>query len=131
MLISSNNLYTIDGSSLVAVGNITAYGATYTSSDERWKTNVKTIENALVKVKKLRGVMYDWNEDFLKNKPEYIRKTNMGLIAQEVEKVIPEVINIADDGTLTLSYDKLIGLVINAVNELSTKVDEINNYLNR
>ena len=115
----------------MAIGNITAYGSGYATSDERLKTNIRPIENSLAKVKQLQGIMFDWTEEFLKDKPAYLRRPNTGLLAQQVEKVMPEVINVLDNGTLTLSYDKLIGLVINAINEISDQVDQIKNQLTK
>jgi hypothetical protein len=68
--------------------------------------------------------MYDWTDEFLKDRPS-VRKENTGLIAQDVEKVLPEAVSRDDSGGLILSYDKMIGLVIQAVNELADQVDEI------
>jgi hypothetical protein len=130
-IVNSYGLYTTDGASLIATGNITAYGASYTPSDQRWKTNIKTIENALGKIRQLRGVMYDWTDEFLKDKPDYLRKYNTGLIAQEVEKVLPEVVNKNDDGMLTVSYDKMIGLVVQSINELADQVDQFEKFVSK
>lgn len=103
----------IGGSLYAAVitssGDVTAY------SDERLKTEIKTIEDALEKVKKLRGV------NFLKD-----GKYGTGVIAQEIQNVIPEVVN--DSGEyLSVAYGNLIGLLIEAIKELSDKVDFLEN----
>jgi hypothetical protein len=122
---STNSVYiAANDLDLVSRGNITAYGGAYVPSDRKWKTNIKTIENALFKVRQLRGVMYDWTDEFLKDVPSVNKKTT-GLIAQDVEKVLPEAVGRDDSGGLILSYDKMIGLVIQAVNELADQVDQI------
>ena len=83
------------------------------------KTNVKTYENALETVKKLRGVRFDWKDS---------GKASVGLIAEEVENVVPEVV--AHDGKTTkgLNYDSLVGVLVEAVKEQQNhiqKQDEI------
>jgi hypothetical protein len=128
---SGSSLWTDGAGSLTATANITAYGSSSTASDLRWKINIKTIEHALGKVKQLRGVMYDWNEEFLSNKPDHLRRSNTGLIAQEVEAVLPEVIHKDHNGMLTLSYDRMIGLVIESIKELSNQVSEIEKFIAR
>lgn len=118
-----------------ASGDITAY-----SSDERLKTNVKEIDNAIDKIKSIRGVTYDWNElaatfGFNSNIKQ------VGVIAQEVQKVLPEVIKAApfdtiqEDGSigpslsgenyLTVQYDKIVPLLIEAIKEQQKQIDEL------
>ena len=103
---------TFDGSNLVASGNITAY------SDATVKDNIQTIEYALEKVLKLRGVEFDRND--LDGKPHQI-----GVIAQEIEKVIPEVVITNDDGLKSVAYGNLSGLLIEAIKELKVEIDEL------
>ena len=107
------------GGDLTATGNVTAY------SDARLKTNVNTINDALSIVGKLRGVSFDWKET---------GKPSIGVIAQEVEEVIPEVVltNVNTDpatGETTevksVDYGKIVGVLINAINELKAEVDEL------
>ena len=92
--------------------NVTAY------SDERLKDNIKTIENGLDKVEQLRGVSYTRDE-----------KESIGVIAQEVEKILPEIVLTADDemGTKSVDYSRLTAVLIEAVKELSAKVKELEN----
>jgi hypothetical protein len=97
-------------------GEITAY-----ASDAALKTNVEVIENALEKVEAIRGVSYDWNEDGLALGLTDAKQ--VGVIAQEVEAVIPELVcDSAHAGYKTVKYDKLTALLIEAVKELSAKV---------
>ena len=106
---------------IVATGNVTAY------SDARLKTNVNTINEALGIVGKLRGVSFDWKES---------GKHSIGVIAQEVEAVLPELVETIEEniGTKeepnyrevkTVDYGKIVGVLINAINELKAEVDEL------
>ena len=105
----------IDGSILMTHG--------YSSSDERIKTNIKTIENALDKTILLRGVNYN---DF-RNEPDQLR---MGLIAQEVELIIPEVVGTDEKTTMkSIAYSNMIGLLVEAIKELNNKVTNLENIL--
>jgi len=107
-----------------ATNNITAYY----SSDIRLKENIKKIKNPLKLLKKIRGVNFDWTEDFInKNGGEdgyFIRKNDVGVIAQEVQAVLPQVVAKRSDDYLAVRYEKIVPLLIEAINELSTKLDE-------
>tara|TARA_Y100000004_G_scaffold32506_1_gene34154 strand:+ start:490 stop:1221 length:732 start_codon:yes stop_codon:yes gene_type:complete len=89
---------------ITASGNITAF------SDVRLKSDVATIDNALDKVMNLRGVTYTKSAE-----------KGMGVIAQEVEKVIPEVVS--DGEYKSVAYGNMVGLLIEAVKELKTQLD--------
>ena len=104
---------TIDASEAGAAtfnDNVTAY------SDERLKDNIETIENGLDKVEQLRGVTYTRDE-----------KESIGVIAQEVEKILPEIVLTADDemGTKSVDYSRLTAVLIEAVKDLSARVKEL------
>jgi len=100
----------IVGGTITASGNITAF------SDERLKHNVSTIESALDLCNKMRGVRF---EDA--NGVKYV-----GLIAQEVQNVVPEVVvNHESTEFLSVAYGNLVSVLVNAVNELSAKVDAL------
>lgn len=79
------------------------------TSDVRLKSNIIPIRDALHKVLSLRGVNYNW-----KDTGAY----DMGLIAQEVQKVIPEVVHSDENGTLSINYAKLTALLIEAIKEI-------------
>jgi hypothetical protein len=104
-----------------ATNNVTAYY----SSDERLKDNVKVISNALAKVLQIRGVEFDWNN--LKDPEDgyFVRKHDVGVIAQEIEKVLPEVVAIREDGIKAVKYDRIIPLLIEAIKELEAQVAEL------
>tara|TARA_B000000557_G_scaffold140193_1_gene113609 strand:- start:6366 stop:7769 length:1404 start_codon:yes stop_codon:yes gene_type:complete len=92
--------------------NVTAF------SDERLKDNIQTLENGLDKVEQLRGVTYT-----RENKKE------IGVIAQEVEKILPEIVLTANDemGTKSVDYGKITSVLIEAIKELSARVKELEN----
>ena len=95
-------------------------------SDVSLKENIKTIESALGKIKKLRGVSFDWTEE--SNMGEGI---NFGLIAQEVNEVIPEMVKTIrkNEGKLTLDYKSIIPWLIEAIKELSSDDLESNTII--
>lgn len=111
--------------SIRATNEITAYY----SSDERLKENIEPIENALGKLRKLKGVMFDWKDEVVAEKGGedgyFVRKHDTGVIAQEVEAVLPEVVAERNDGYKAVRYEKLAGLIIQAINELADQVDAL------
>ena len=92
----------------------------FTSSDERLKDNKLVIENSLDKVGKLKGYEFDWND-----KQDIYEGHDIGIIAQEVEKVVPEIVETREDGYKAVKYDKLVPLLINAINELKAEIEEL------
>ena len=99
------------------VGDVVAYY----SSDKRLKDNIKPIENSLDKVNKLTGYEFDWND-----KQEVYEGHDIGVIAQEVEEVVPEIVETREhDGYKAVKYEKLTALLINAVNELTEQNKEL------
>tara|TARA_R110000796_G_scaffold142202_2_gene258700 strand:- start:1974 stop:2648 length:675 start_codon:yes stop_codon:yes gene_type:complete len=105
-----------------ATNNVTAY-----YSDNRLKTRLGPIENALHKVSTLSGFYYEANETA--QALGYKVKREVGVSAQEVQAVLPEIVVPApiDDKYLTVHYDKLIPLLIEAIKELSAKVENLEN----
>ena len=103
---------------VTATGDITAFF----TSDKRHKNNIKTIPNALEKVTKLNGVTWEWNDDV----NEVTKSTpKTGLIAQEVQEVLPEVVKTRDDGFLALDYSKMMGLMVEAIKEQQIQIEEL------
>ena len=96
------------------------------SSDERLKENVKPIENALDKVSSIRGVEFDWIVD----KEIHANKGHdVGVIAQEIEKVLPEVVETRDNGYKAVKYEKIVSLLIEAVKQQQVQIDELKTKL--
>ena len=100
----------------------------YASSDRRLKDNIVNIPNALEKVQSLNGVTWDWNDN-----ADELQKTlsNVGVIAQEVELVLPQLVTTRDNGYMAVDYPKLTGLLIEAVKDLHRQVNELENKLNK
>jgi hypothetical protein len=115
----SSNL-TFNGTNLSCGGNITASGTVTANSDIKLKTNVKTIPNALDKVTRLRGVEYD--------RIDYDNH-EIGVIAQEVEEVIPEVVT-DNSGTKAVAYGNLVGLLIEAIKEQQNEINILKQEIN-
>jgi hypothetical protein len=91
------------------------------SSDERLKDNVVKIGDPLMKLSELRGVEFDWN----KNKEAFEGEHSYGVIAQEVEKILPEIVTERSDGYKAVKYELIVPLLIEAVKELNEKVERI------
>ena len=124
---------------IIATGNITAY-----YSDRRLKKNISTINNALRKITQISGVMFQANELAAKYGYES-DKVQAGVIAQEIQAVMPEIttlapFDIATDAQgnqisktghnyITVQYDKLTPLLIEAIKELNEKVDALQNEI--
>merc|ERR1712196_373758 len=112
---------TIWGSLTVSKG-IDSQSIGITASDMRLKTDIVRLEGSLAKVRKLRGVYYNWikNDDSPQN---FDSKRHVGVIAQEVKSVLPEVVGEIYDGEyLGVDYPALIPLLIEAMHELDDKV---------
>ena len=122
--LSANRTFTLTGAytgdyditgNLRATQDVVAF---YTTSDERAKKDITVIENALDKVSTLRGVEFEYKETG-------IRST--GLIAQEVEKVLPEAVFVTDDdtGMKGVRYQITVGLLVEAIKELKAEIEEL------
>jgi hypothetical protein len=99
--------------SINATGDITAFH----SSDERLKDNIQPIPNALDKVLELTGNTFDWND-----KSDHTGK-DVGVIAQEVENVLPNIVTTRPDGYKAVKYDRIVALLIEAIKEQQQEID--------
>lgn len=91
-------------------------------SDQTLKTNITPITSALSKVLQLNGVEFDFIDGV---NCGYLRKHQIGLIAQDVNKVIPEVVGKNNDGTLGVSYQHLVAVLIEAIKEQQQEIEEL------
>jgi hypothetical protein len=91
----------------------------YATSDSRLKANIENIPDALAKVNLLNGVTYNWNDlaHEVEHKDTSVRE--VGVLAQQVNDVLPEVINIRDNGYMAVRYEKMVPLLIEAIKELT------------
>ena len=111
---------TIITGSLNVTDDITAFY----SSDERLKDNITPIEDPLAKVLSISGNSFDWN-----NQSSHTGR-DIGVIAQEIEKVLPEIVTTRENGFKAVQYEKITPLLIEAIKELSHKVDDLQQKLN-
>ena len=102
-----------------AGGEITAYA----TSDTRLKTNIENITNALAKVNQLNGVTYNWNDlaHEVEHKDTSVR--DVGVLAPQVNDVLPEVITIRENGYMAVRYEKMVPLLIEAIKEGDAKAE--------
>jgi hypothetical protein len=102
----------------------------YQNSDSKNKTNIALLKNGLNTVKQLRGVTYNWKDNNTSNAATQSVESQYGLIAQEVEKVVPNLV-LTTDSTQgkTLSYTGVIPILIEAIKDLSVKVDSLETLL--
>ena len=113
------------GINITGVVTATDFNST---SDENLKENIHTIEDPLTKVVQIRGVNFDWKET---------QKSSVGVVAQEVEKVLPELVQLTQQGEgglgehKTVNYNGLIGLLIEVVKEQQTQINSLNERLSK
>ena len=121
-LYHDNNIrLTTTSAGITVTGTATATDFDSTS-DIRLKTNIEPIDDPLSKVIQIEGVSFNWKED---NKPA------LGVIADQVEEIIPEIVRGGPDTTKTVNYNGLIGLLIEAVKEQQTQIDGLKERLSK
>jgi len=103
----------------------TADVVAYISSDKRLKDNIQNIANPLDKLNKLNGVEFDWND-----KQDLYKGHDIGVIAQEVEEVLPEIVDTREDGHKAVKYDRMVALLIEAVKEQQKQINKLEEKLN-
>jgi len=106
---------------LLVEGTITSWNAIYApsfiySSDRSLKTNILPLTNSLEKVKQLEGVSFNWKST---------GDESIGLIAQDVEKVIPKIVHTSEDGLKSVEYGNLVAVLIEAIKEQDKKIDSL------
>jgi hypothetical protein len=100
----------------------------FSSSDIRFKENIKPIENAIDKIRKISGNTYDWKEE---NKVEHGYEGNdVGVIAQEIEAVLPQLVQTRESGFKAVKYDKLVALLIEGIKEQQLQIEQLRIDLN-
>ena len=101
-----------------ASGDVVAFGS---PSDERLKENIKPIESALDKAMKLQGVTFDWK----KSDSILSIKKDIGFIAQDVQKVAPELVRENEDGYLSMRHQGITPILLEAIKELKAEIEEL------
>jgi len=106
---------TISGSQVEASGDIIAYS----TSDRKFKDNIEPIQDSLYKVSQIGGYTFDWND-----KQQTYTGKDVGVIAQEIQEVLPEVVTERENG-LAVKYEKIVPLLIESIKELKQEIDDI------
>lgn len=107
----------INGSDIYSVFALSGHA----HSDRRLKQNIHTITNPIEKVSALRGVNFEFIKD---------GKKQIGVIAQETEEIIPEVVGECPDGYKTVQYGNIVGLLVEAIKEQQKQIDELKRQVN-
>lgn len=113
------------GGAINAGGDITAYA----TSDIRLKKNIKAIPDALEKVMQISGVTYNWNDIAHEVENKDMSVNEVGVIAQEINDILPEVITTRDNGYMAVRYEKIVPLLIEAIKELNEQVKSLKSEL--
>lgn len=96
----------------------------FASSDKRLKDNIKTISNPISKILQIGGYTFNWNE-----KQDTYKGQDVGVIAQEIEKVLPEIVEERENGYKAVKYEKIVPLLIEAIKDQQKQIDELKNKL--
>jgi hypothetical protein len=114
-----------------ATNEITAYYG----SDIRLKENIQPINNPIEMISQIRGVYYDWTDEHIARRGGedgyFVRKHDVGVIAQEIEAVLPEVVATRDDGFKAVKYEKIVPLLIEVVKAQQQEINQIREELNK
>ena len=129
---------TVSGNGLIsgslAVGNVTASATfgridasndvvAFSTSDIHFKENITPIDNALDKITKVNGYEFDWKQDEDLVKYHGFSGHDVGIIAQEIEEILPEVVTTRDSGYKAVKYEKIVPLLIQCIKELKQEID--------
>lgn len=110
---------------IYATGNVTAYY----SSDRKFKENVQPIADALNKVVAVGGKTFDWTDAYIQEHGGedgyFVKKQDFGVIAQDLQAVLPQAVREREDGSLAVDYPKLCALAFAAIAELKAEVDAL------
>ena len=108
-------------------GNLEVKGdvEAFVSSDKRLKTNIKSIDKPIDKISKIGGYTYEWNDKSDKE----TGKKDIGVIAQEIEKVLPELVQTRENGYKAVKYDKIVALLIEGIKEQDLRIKELENKI--
>ena len=120
---------------------VTVYGNLTSTSDERYKKNIERIDDALNKIDQLEGITFDWDNDAFPEgdgkdgnattKPDFDRRAT-GVIAQKVEKVLPEAVSEdSETGMKNVAYGNMIGLIVEGIKEINEKLSSFEDRLSK
>lgn len=128
--LGTNDFLTIDATgNSVFTGTVTASCGVLSCSDFRYKKNIVSIKGALSKIKLLNGVNYYWKKDEFPEK-HFTEEKQIGLIAQELEKIYPELVQTDANGYKTVDYSHITPILIEAIKEQQIIIEELKNNVN-
>jgi hypothetical protein len=113
-----------------AYGNISSSNGTCCSSDRRFKRNILPIDSALQKLLRLQGVTFEWQTDQFPER-NFTEGRQVGVVAQDMEVVLPEVVTTGTDGYKAVAYDKLTAVLIEAVKQQQAQIEDLTQRLRR
>lgn len=122
--------YTLEVGGTIWANGSTISNGSQTWSDIRYKQDIVPIENALESVLKLQGVKYNWRTGSFPDM-NFPQGQQIGVIAQEVEKVVPEVVQTEPDGYKSVSYEKLVPVLIEAIKDQQKEIEELKAALSK
>lgn len=116
---------TANGNDLIIAGDAEVNGVLWTadiktSSDERLKTKIKTLSSVLEKINQIRGVRYEF-----KDQQKYATGPQIGVIAQELQAVFPELVSVGADGYLGVNYSQLSAVLLQAIKEQQSEIEDL------
>ena len=106
---------------IIATNDIVAF----TSSDERLKDNVTLLSDPIDKISQIKGVNFVWNDESY----DHLAGHDIGVLAQDVEKVLPEVVATRDDGYKAVRYEKMVPLLIEAIKDQQQQITDLKSRL--
>ena len=119
----------LNATGLVIVNGSGTYSGTWTqASDQRFKKEVEPIKDAINKITQLNGISYEFNTSDFPEK-NFANGRQIGLIAQEVEKIFPELVKTDPEGYKSVAYQNLVAVLIEAVKEQQKSIDQLKNEI--
>jgi Tfp pilus assembly protein FimT len=109
------------GAGILGTLNVGLDVIAFASSDKRYKDNLTPITNPIDKVKSLTGYTFTWNDKH----EQFNGNNDIGVVAQEVEKVFPEIVDTRDDGYKAVKYEKIVAVLIEAIKDQQKQIDEL------
>ena len=123
---STGAIKTLGGVGIAKTLNVGEDVVAYASSDKRYKNNLQAITNPIDKVKSLTGYTFTWNDKH----EQFNGNNDIGVVAQEVERVFPEIVDTRDNGYKAVKYEKMVALLIEAVKDQQKQIDELKEMCN-
>jgi len=123
---SSGAFKTLGGVGIAKTLNVGEDVVAYASSDKRYKDNLQAITNPIDKVKSLTGYTFTWNDKH----EQFNGNDDIGVVAQEVEKVFPEIVDTRDNGYKAVKYEKMVAVLIEAIKDQQKQIDELKEKCN-